>query len=183
MTARRGIGFAELAATVEALPGTVTELLERLAGEAVDAEVLSQRRTPAPVDNGFGLVAGAELVSRSVLLTGRGSGRAFVYACSTIAADRLPAAALRRLEETREPLGRVLTDLGVEARREPVPGPPTPPPDGVRLLSELGGAAMARRYRIASGGTVAVDVSEWFLPVTCEVLAARSGSPGPSPRR
>lgn len=175
MTTGQELRAAELAAAVRDLPGTVTEFLEDLAGEAVDAAVLSQRRTPAPVDNVFGLASGSELVSRSVLLTGRDSGRPFVYACSTIAVERLPVAALRRLEATSEPLGRVLVDHGIETRREPVPGPPTPTPDGGRVVGELGGAAVARRYRIACGGTVAIDVSEWFLRVTCDVLAARPG--------
>ena len=157
------------------LAGTVTEFLEVLAGEAVDAEVLSQRRTRAPADNVFGLAADAELVSRSVLLTGRDSGRPFVYACSTLATERLPAAVLRRLEGTREPLGRVLVDQGIATRREPVAGPPTPLPDGDRLVGELGGAAVARRYRIACDGTVAIDISEWFLRVTCDPLLTGPG--------
>jgi chorismate lyase len=172
VTAAQELRAAELAAAVEVLPGTVTEFLEVLAGEVVDAEVLSQHHAPAPADNAFALAAGAELVLRSVLLTGRDSGRPFVYARSTIAAERVPVPVLRRLEQTSEPLGRVLADHGVATRRDPVPGPPVPSPDGERVMGELGGAAVARRYRIACEGTVAIDVSEWFLRVTCDALLA-----------
>ncbi|MGH9092047.1 MAG: chorismate--pyruvate lyase family protein [Acidimicrobiales bacterium] len=175
MTTGQELRDAELAAAVRVLPGTVTEFLEARAGEVVDAEVLSQRRTPAPAGNALGLAVGAELVSRSVLLTGRHSGRPFVYARSVLAAERLPPAVLRRLEESREPLGRVLADHGVATRREPVVGPPDLSPDADRVVGELGGAAVARRYRIACDGAVAVHVSEWFLRVTCDALLAGPG--------
>ena len=45
---------------------------------------------------------------RAVLLTGRASGRRFVYAVSTIAGGRLPFSARRKLETSSEPIGRVL---------------------------------------------------------------------------
>jgi chorismate lyase len=175
VTTNQELRAAELAAAVRVLPGTVTEFLEVLAGESVDAEVLSQRHVPASADNAFGLAPGADLLTRSVLLTGRVSGRPFVYARSTMATERLPVTVLRRLQETSEPLGRVLVDHGVSTKREPVPEPPAPSPDGDRVVGELGGAALSRRYRIACEGTVAIDVSEWFLRVTCDALVAGLG--------
>jgi chorismate-pyruvate lyase len=175
VTTNQELAAAELAAAVRMLPGTVTEFLEVLAGESVDAEVLSQRHVPAPPDNAFGLAAGADLLTRSVLLTGRRSKRPFVYARSTMATERLPVTVLRRLQETTEPLGRVLVEHGVVARREPVLEPPASSPDGDRVVGELGGAAVTRRYRIACEGAVAIDVSEWFLRLTCDALAGGLG--------
>lgn len=176
MTAARGELAAELAAAVRGLPGTVTEYLEALAGEPVDAEVMSQRHARAPAENVFGLAAGAGLVRRTALLKGRSSGRAFVYAGSTMAVERLPAAVLRRLEASREPIGRVLVDQGLQLTREPVGGPPDPSPEGARVVAALGGCVLSRRYRIVVGEEIAIDVSEWFLRAAGEALPGRSGS-------
>ncbi len=173
MTDTRRALEAELAAAARALPGTVTDYLEVLAGEPVDAEVMSRCHVGAPVDNVFGLPAGADLVRRTALLKGRGSGRAFVYAGSTLAVERLPATVLRRLEMSREPIGRVLADHGLEMAREPVGDPPTPSPVGARVVAALGGAVLSRRYRIAVGGEIAIDVSEWFLRATGDAVDGR----------
>ena len=59
-----------LAAALQRSPGTVTDFLERVAGEPIDADVRSQRAGPARRDNQLGLAAGAELLYRSVLLVG-----------------------------------------------------------------------------------------------------------------
>jgi chorismate-pyruvate lyase len=143
--------------------GTVTEFLERLAGEPIDADILSQSTGTAGNDNLLQLESEAELVRRIVLLTGRISGRRFVYAESAIAVDRLPVSARLRLESSQDPIGRVLTNHHLEVRREPLAGPVVATGETPRIIDLLDEAALSRRYRITLGSGPAIVVSEWFL--------------------
>ena len=110
-----------LGAALEASGGTVTQFLEHLAGEPVDADILAQGTEPAGFDDVLGLEPGAPLLRREVLLTGRDTGRRFVYAESAIAADRLPALLEPVPQGGGEPVGGD-SGLGVD---EPPPGVPT----------------------------------------------------------
>ncbi len=165
---------AELLSALQRAKGTVTEFLEHLAGEPIDADILSQKTGPAGSDNSLGLESDAELVRRFVLLTGRISGRSFVYAESAIAVERLPASAWRCLESTREPIGRVLTECRLEVRREPLPGLVVAVGNTARIADLLGGAVLSRRYRITLGSDPVIVVSEWFLQTVPEALASRT---------
>jgi chorismate lyase len=166
----------ELMATLRRSTGTVTDFLEHLAGEPIDADVLSQDAGPAGNDNSLGLVSDAEILRRSVLLTGRASGRRFVYAESAIAMERLPDPVRQRLELSRDPIGRVLTDHGIPVRRDPLAGPVVAVGDTARIARLLDGAALSRRYRITLRSDTAIVVSEWFLPTVFEAIAS-----GPRP--
>jgi chorismate-pyruvate lyase len=156
--------------------GTVTEFLEHLAGEPIDADILSQIAGPAGHDNSLGLESDTELVRRTVLLTGRISGRRFVYAESAIAMERLPTSARRRLESSRDPIGRVLAMHRLEVRREPVAGPVVAVGNTARIIDLLDKAALSRRYRITLGSDPAIVVSEWFLQTVPEALASHTAS-------
>lgn len=167
----------ELMAALQRTTGTVTEFLEHLAGEPIDADVLSQDAGPAGSDNPLGLVSHAELVRRTVLLTGRTSGRRFVYAESAIAVERLPDAVRQRLELSRDPIGRVLTDHGISVRRDPLAGPVVAVGHAARIANLLNGVALSRRYRITLGSDTAIVVSEWFLQTVSEAIASHVRSP------
>jgi len=167
---------AELLTALQRAKGTVTEFLEHLAGEPIDAEILSQNTGPAGNDNSLGLESDAELIRRTVLLTGRISGRRFVYAESAIAVERLPASARRRLESSRDPIGRVLTKHRLEVRREPLPGLVVAVGNTARIIDLLDRAALSRRYRITLGSDPAIVVSEWFLQTVPEALTSRTPS-------
>ena len=92
MTGEPQLEAAGLAATLRSDRGTVTEFLEHLAGEPIDADIVSQHTGPA--DHGdIGLPPDRELVRRAVLLTGRMTRRRFVYAESAIAGPASPAGA------------------------------------------------------------------------------------------
>jgi len=162
----------ELMAALQRTTGTVTEFLEHLAGEPIDADVLSQEAAPAGNDNALGLVPDHELVRRTVLLTGRTSGRRFVYAESAIAVELLPDPVRQRLQSSRDPIGRVLTDHGMLVRRDPLAGPVVAARNAVRGANLLDGAVLSRRYRITLGGDTAIVVSEWFLQTVSEALAS-----------
>jgi chorismate-pyruvate lyase len=166
---------AEFLNALQRAKGTVTEFLEYLAGEPIDADILSQNSGPAGNDNSLGLKSEAELVRRIVLLTGRISGRRFVYAETAIAVERLPASARRRLESSRDPIGRVLTKHHLEVRREPLPGPVVATGNTPRIIDLLDRAAHSRRYRITLGSGPAIVVSEWFLQ-TIPALTSRTPS-------
>jgi chorismate-pyruvate lyase len=158
--------------------GTVTDFLEHLAGEPIDADILSQKTGTAGNDNLLGLESDAELIYRTVLLTGRRSGRDYVYAESAIAVERLPASARRLLESSRDPIGRVLTKYHFEIRREPLAGPVTATGNSAAIVELLNGVALARRYLITLGSDPAIVVGEWFLQAVPEALASHAASSG-----
>ena len=167
---------AELLNALQRAKGTVTEFLEHLAGEPIDADILSQKTGPAGNDNSLGLESDAELIRRIVLLTGRISGRRFVYAESAIAAERLPPSARRCLESSRDPIGRVLTKYRLEVQREPLAGPVVAVGNTARTIDLLDSASLSRRYRITLGSDPVIVVSEWFLQTVPEALTSRTAS-------
>jgi chorismate--pyruvate lyase len=163
-------GDARLAAVLSGHAGTVTDLLEQRAGEPVEADVRAQWRSPARPGNPLELDTGEELVQRAVVLRGRRSGRAYVYAESSIATARLPASVGRRLEETSDPIGRVLDDHHLAVRREPLAGPARAAHADDVAAELLAGAPWSRRYRILLGTAPAFAVDEWFLQPAADVL-------------
>src|SRR5665213_987528 len=174
---RRTINPAgELLTALQRANGTVTEFLEQLAGEPIDVDIRSQNAEPAGHDNSLGLDSDADLVRRTALLTGRISGRRFVYAESAIAVERLPASARQRLKSSRDPIGRVLTKHRLEVGREPLPGLVVAVGNTARIIDLLDRAALSRRYRITLGSDPAIVVSEWFLQTVPEALTSRTPS-------
>jgi chorismate-pyruvate lyase len=164
----------ELEVALQRTTGTVTELLEDLAGEPIDADILAQDTVSAGDDNPLGLVSDAQMIRRAVLLTGRTSGRTFVYAESAIARERLPDPVRRRLESSREPIGRVFADHRLTVQRVPVAGPVVAVGNAARPTDLPDRSVLSRRYRITFAGEPAIVVSEWFLETVLEALACRS---------
>ena len=172
MTGAPQSSAAELATALQCNRGTVTEFLEHLAGEPIDADIVSQQSGPDGDHDPFGLAPNGEVLRRAVLLTGRTTMRRFVYAESAIAAERLPGSVRRRLELSRDPIGRVLLDHHLRVRREPLAGPVIAEGIGGDIATLLHGSALSRRYRIFVGNTPAMVVSEWFLQSVPDALAA-----------
>jgi chorismate-pyruvate lyase len=167
---------AGLPAVLRRNQGSLTALLERLAREPVDAEIRAQSRGQAPGGDPLGLAAGSELMQRAVLLRGRVTGRDYVYAETSIAPARIPTSVRQRLEETRDPIGRVLNDHRLVVGREPLPEPATASHTDASTAAMLTAAVFSRRYRILLGTVPAFTVDEWFLGAAADVL----GSP-PNP--
>jgi chorismate-pyruvate lyase len=155
--------------------GTVTSFLERLTREPIDADVLGRRSArwqgtfELPVDQG------TSLLHRAVFLTGRRTGRRYVYAESTLIAQRLPLSVRSRLESTAEPIGRVLEDHGLRLERQPIDGRPVPGRTGSIVPEEVAVSVYSRRYRMVIDGDVVMLVAEWFLDELFKTL--------PSPTR
>jgi chorismate-pyruvate lyase len=182
MTEVRPAGAPEVRAALSSSRGTVTEFLEGLAGERIDADIISQWTEPAGDDNPLGLRPDAELLRRAVLLIGRTSGRAFVYAESTIALGRLPDGVRHRLEQSHDPIGRVLLDHHLRIRREPLAGTFVAAPIEGEIAALLRASALSRRYRIRIVDEPAIVVSEWFLGAVTEALTSKIRPPtGPDP--
>jgi chorismate lyase len=176
MTGEASIG-QELARHLRREGGTVTEFLERRAGEAILAEVVSQEKRRAGPDNALALAAGAPVVRRAVLLRGRSTGRKFVYAESTIASGRLPGSVMARLWGGREPIGRVLLEHGLSVRREAVGHAPALESAAPGIEPLLQGLVLSHRQRVLVGGVPVIDVSEWFLePASHNVVGDDQGT-------
>ena len=169
----RSVG-SELVAVLAHHRGSVTELLQQLADEPVDADVQAQWSSPAGSDNPLALEAGAEMMHRTVLLRGRNTARAYVYAESTIAPARIPPPVRRRLEQSRDPIGRVLSEHLLTVERELLPGPASAEHADTSLAPELAAAPLSRRYRILLGTHPTFAVNEWFLQPVADSLSRRS---------
>ncbi len=172
-----GSRSAALSAALRQNPATVTEWLEHLAGEPIDADIRHQAIDPAPEHDPLGRAPDAPTLHRAVLLTGRVTGLAFVYAESVIAADRLPASVSARLQASRDPIGRVLLDHRLVLGRHPVSGTVVAThadPDVTGLLVD---AVLSRRYRIVIDDDPVMIVSEWFLETVPIALSAHLRAP------
>lgn len=163
-----------LGAALEASDLLVTELLEQLAGERIEADIHAQFLVPAPRDNELEADPQSEVLRRSTVLRGSTTGHSFVVAHSLIAIDRLAGSARRRLEKGRDPIGRVLLAHGIASHRRPVLGPVrlSDCPESCRRLASS--AVLARRYEILAEGQPTFDVREWFLPSVLHAMGHKS---------
>src|SRR5271154_2221340 len=155
---------------LEETVGTVTEFLEALAREPIDARVLSQEIAAAGEDNLLGLVPDESVLRRAAVLTGRLTTREFAYAESMIAAERIPVAVRQRLERSSDPIGRVLVTHGLVARRRAV-AQTVPGADGPHGIERrFGPPIFVRRYLVLLDDAPCADIVEWFLPATADAL-------------
>ncbi len=102
-------------------PDTVTQTLETFTGERVTAEVVCELSLTAASDNLLGVFSGVPLMYRYAVLRGRTTGRPYVRARSLYAPDRLADVVRLRLEQTSDPIGRILVDEGARFKKESLP--------------------------------------------------------------
>jgi chorismate-pyruvate lyase len=158
---------------LQAHQGTVTEFLEALAGESVEADKLAQQPSERPPRMLSGPPSQA-ITRRTVVLRGRRTLRPFVFADSLLATDRLPSAARSELESTNEPIGRVLARHAVVVRRRELPQSPVAPSLSEGALAQLvRRASLSRSYCLLLNGDPAIEIDEWFLPAVEEALRGR----------
>lgn len=169
MTARQ-----VLEETLGSNTGTVTDFLQALAEEPVDADKLIQEPVMCDPSHPFGGARCRSLVRRVVLLRGRRTHRPFVYAESLLAADRLPEGVRADLDDTDAPIGRVLVAHRLGIEREPL-GRPRRAPADVRadLQSMIDQSLWSRSYRILLDQEPVIEIDEWFLPAVNEALGDR----------
>jgi chorismate-pyruvate lyase len=149
--------------------GMLTELLEALFDEPVDAERLDHETVVVGADNLINVDEGHEVLYRAALLRGRVTRIPYLYAESLIACDRLPEAVSTQLRHTDTPLGRALAAHGLAFTRTMLGQPRGSPMSSDEQLLALVRSADARRsYRILIDNVPVVAVDEWFLPAALD---------------
>jgi len=150
-----------LQAALDRSSGTVTDFLEHLVGETIDANTHLHHMVEARDANGLRVEEGEPLLQRAASLRGRQSGCSYVYAESIIVVSRLPIEFCKRLDTGTDPIGRILEEMGIPVIRQDVGDH-----DGVfRSNSDVtvGDHLLARTYRIDSEQTPVMIITEWFL--------------------
>jgi len=144
--------------------GTVTAFLEQLVGEAIDVYEPRHEMTHSDDTDCLGVGPGRQLLKRTVLLRGRRSAKAYLYAESLLVPDRLPTAFFKRLETGVDPIGRILTEEGMAFTRVPLPRPDRRDASvhgDIPLASD--DCPLVRSYRVDVAGVPVMAISEWFL--------------------
>jgi chorismate-pyruvate lyase len=144
---------------------TVTQFLEVLTGESLLADVVRQELVRAGPDNGLGVAAGQSVTHRIAVLRGRATDRAYVYAESIFAPERLPEQVGAQLEGTDDPIGRILVAHGLKLTRESLPELEADPQ--LEFVDEV---AFTRTYRLMIDGSPVFAIREWFLRAALEAL-------------
>lgn len=152
-----------LLAALESTSGTVTNFLEELVGETIDAEAHHHDIIGAPIANNLGVAQGEPLLQRAATLRGRVSGSSYVYAESVIVTSRLPTTFCVRLEAGFDPIGRILDEMGIPVSRQNLVEPRVFDPTRPNATVNVGDYLLCRTYRIDSGQTPVMVITEWFL--------------------
>jgi len=168
---RHGIDLAALSPLQQILlttDGTVTEILEAYAGEAMQVVKLEQAvlEDAEPVA-WLDAEHGGEILKRHILLQGSDSRRNFLYAESRIAVAHLDERVRRGLMESDKPIGLLLLEFRIETFKEILDC-------GRRSAGALAGhftvdpeqALVFRTYRMISGGRPLMLITEMF-PDSC----------------
>jgi chorismate-pyruvate lyase len=158
-----------LRAALDRTSGTVTDFLEQLVGEKIDAHTHRHDIVGAHSANGLGVEEGEPLLHRAATLRGRTSECSYVYAESMIVVGRLPIGFSNQLETSTDPIGRILEEMGIVVTRQGV-GEPNGVP---RLNSDttIADYLLARTYRIDSEQTPVMIITEWFLKTLIPFLS------------
>ena len=149
--------------------GTVTDFLEQLVGETIEAHTHHHHIVEGHNASGLRVEEGEPLLYRAATLRGRTSGCSYVYAESIIAVGRLPTGFCNRLETSTDPIGRILEEMGIAVTRQGVGAQ-------VRVLrpngdAKIGDYLLARTYRIDSEQTPVMIITEWFLKTLIPFLS------------
>jgi chorismate-pyruvate lyase len=167
---------SDLQAALNRASGTVTNFLEHLVGEGIDARAHQHEMTGAPAPNGLRVEQGRPLLHRAATLHGHLSGCSYVYAESIIVTNRLPSEFCHRLQYSSEPIGRLLDQVGIAVTREDLV-------ERERSIGSrpwnvdvtVGDCLLARAYRLDSERGPVMLVTEWFLTTLIPFLPATSG--------
>ena len=155
---------SDLRLALERSGGTVTDFLEGLVGERIEAYGRHHVTVGAPPSNPLQVEEGQPLLQRAATLRGGTSGRSYVYAESVIVTSRLPAWFGPRLESGRDPIGRMLGEAGLAVTRQDVVGAVGVLAVGSRTdRPSAGDCLLARTYRIDIERTPLMIITEWFL--------------------
>jgi len=152
-----------LRAALESTNGSVTDFLEQLVGERVDARAQHHRMVVARTSNQLGAEMGEPLLERSATLCGRVSGAPYVYAESVMATSRLPTSFCLRLESSNDPIGRILDEMGIATSRTNVVETNGLAASRASGEIKVADSLLVRTYRIDSAQNPLMVITEWFL--------------------
>jgi chorismate-pyruvate lyase len=152
----------DLRAALDGTSGTVTSFLEQLVGERIDAHARGHETIGASTANDLQVEEDHPLLHRAATLRGRTSGRSYVYAESIIVTSRLPPGFSDRLEFSRDPIGRILDEMGIAVTREDLVEPVAASrPRNAEV--GIGEYLLVRSYRLDSEQIPLMLITEWFL--------------------
>ena len=163
-----------LRAALESTSGTVTDFLEQLVGESIDARAHHHDLIGAPPSNRLSVADDEPLLQRAATLRGRISGSSYVYAESVIVVRRLPPRFRLRLESGIDPIGRILSEMGIVVTREHLVAPHGFDFSPCKGSVKVGDHLLERTYRLDSGQTPVMVITEWFLRTLKPFLASAS---------
>ncbi len=143
--------------------GTLTHILEAYAGEPVQLVKLANVLVGPGEAVEPALDDGERALRRTILLRGRHSRTAFVYAESIVVLDRLPPSVAHGVLETDRPIGKLLIDCRFETLRRILAVWEEP---AGAVATHLGTAPsdtlVARTYEIVAGGRPFARITEKF---------------------
>ena len=142
--------------------GTVTQLLEAITGEPIEAVKLHQTfaRT-LRAGSGLDVAKGTPVLRRQVLLRGTTTGQVLLHATASVAVHRLPRPVLDGMLMTSEPIGRLLVASRVETFREILKsGTEAAGTTSVHLGLTPDDEIVFRTYRIVRGGRPLMVITE-----------------------
>jgi chorismate-pyruvate lyase len=142
--------------------GTVTDLLELFTGEPIRIAKVSSGFHNAECDwpNKDGE---PQLIVRDVILCGKTTESRYIFGHTHVYPEALAPAVHLQLQETNEPIGKVLRDQRVEDFRQ-IEGRGCRP---MPLVAEILGVAATdqlqwRRYSVTSGASTIMEITEVF---------------------
>ena len=141
----------------------MTNFLEQLVGERIDAQPHHQDIIGAPTSNDLGVAEGEPLFQRAATLRGRISGSPYVYAESVIVTSRLPTRFCLQLESSIDPIGRILDEMGIAVTRKNLVKPRGFDDSRPNQTMKVGDCLLARTYRIDSEQIPVMVITECFL--------------------
>lgn len=144
--------------------GTLTDTLEAAFLEPILLRKIAHDIAPsAGAIPELDLAPGELLMRRHILLCGGKSGRAYVYAESLLAVDRLPPLFREELLESNVPMGRLWLEHRLETWKELLGAWRHPMGDlaGYFDCAKEAGC-LVRRYRVISSGRPLMTIAEHF---------------------
>ena len=146
--------------------GSVTQLLEAITGETVTVRTRLQEIIPADAATAvnLGIRVGDPVNHRIVELAAGERGEVLIYAISDAPVGRLPADFKDDLMKADIPIGKIIQQHHIEARREILKAMVTPAPEQQRSIFLLcrNEPLLSRQYRIIHDGQPLIFIEEQF---------------------
>ncbi|HUH78349.1 MAG TPA: beta-ribofuranosylaminobenzene 5'-phosphate synthase [Methanoregula sp.] len=146
--------------------GSVTQLLEAITGRSIVVRTRLQEVVPADeaVAESLGIRAGDPVNHRIVELKTGGGEEVLIYATSYAPVGRLPEEFRDDLMRADIPIGRIIQEHHIEARREILGARVAPAPEVQRGVFSLcrNEPLLSRQYRIIHGGEPLIHIEEQF---------------------